>query len=1052
MKQIFFHASEVRVVEASAGSGKTYTLAKRYTQLLLYLSHQNNQTPIRQILALTFTNKAAFEMKVRILEFLKLIALRKFTPHQMNDIIAPLGMTEEAASRQASALMEDVIRNYNFFQVQTIDKFINSLLVSCAFKIGLTANFRIKTNWDEYLEYALDQLIDQASDDKHVYAMFEYFLHNYLFLENRTGWFPKQDMLAIMSTLFHQNNSYGYPFVETPFQSKDLIKKKGVILEAMRELHTMIPKETDKRFVKILDGFLRERKSFDIDSVSDYFARNDIPVLKGCEVSRNLESLWGKIRRDLKELCDAEANSIFNPYIQVFNHVTDILAQSTSKDDILFLGELNKKAASLFSNNQVSVGELYYRLATRFRHYLIDEFQDTSRLQWKNLSNMANEALSSGGTFFYVGDKKQAIYEFRGGDVDLFDELKSDYQHLNLQIETLSNNWRSHKVIVEFNNAIFSLSNLSRFIAAKEAYEIEKNKKVLVKLNEEDGAHLEAIFGNCVQTYQPQNTFGFVKMEYIDGDQKGERDEVIREKLIALLGQLRQRFAYRDIAILSRSNAHIEQITNWLLEESILVESERTSNIQDNALIIELMHFLKFLNSSIDNLAFTSFILGELFPTASGIDSQKLHDFVFSLRERLRHEKDLYVYMEFRMHFKEAWDQFFEEFYRNVGLYPLYELVVSIYSKFQCLKHFGHDQGFLMHFLELIKTCEEDHSDIDAFLEYFEKLKGEDLYVYASDSDSVKLLTIHKAKGLEFPVVILPHLGIDIQVGSSADYQQSYILQIHEEMMSLMKLKDKYLKFSDDLYQIYAKEYKKAFFSELNNIYVALTRAKCEMYGFIPKKIGSSFNFAACLIPEELYERGSVHHYTTDEKKASQTLNLAPSKYTDLIDYLKDEFLDADQVRNREQRQEGEIIHFMLSLIGNLSKVKISDLLPRIKQQAGHQYPHIGDFSAYVKIIEQLIGNDQLKQFFYAENTVIFTEKDIVSPQGHTKRIDRLMVTEKEVWVIDYKSSRDVQRRDEDQIRDYMAMVKGVYAKHRVKGYLVYLDGLELREVKSEII
>ena len=141
-------------------------------------------------------------MKGRILEFLKKIALKQLSKPQEDDILKPLGLNCDQASKKAYAVMEGIIRHYNFFQVQTIDKFINALLSGCSFKIGLTANFKIKTNSKDYLARSLDQLIDRARDDKKVLKAFESFLHHYLYLENRSGWFPKDDILAIITTLF----------------------------------------------------------------------------------------------------------------------------------------------------------------------------------------------------------------------------------------------------------------------------------------------------------------------------------------------------------------------------------------------------------------------------------------------------------------------------------------------------------------------------------------------------------------------------------------------------------------------------------------------------------------------------------------------------------------------------------------------------------------------------------------------------------------------------------------------------------------------------------
>jgi ATP-dependent exoDNAse (exonuclease V) beta subunit len=211
---------QVLVVEASAGSGKTFALARRYVQLCLYLAERQGRHPehsegshpaIQSILAITFTNKATWAMKSRILDFFKRIALKQLKPFEVEEIIKPLGLDEAQASKLGRSLMTDVIRQYHYFQVQTIDSFMNILLVGCSFKIGLSARFKIQRNSGEYLQLSLDELLDQVDRDERVRGLFEDFVHQYLFLENRSGWFPREDLLKVISELFRQYNMYQKP-------------------------------------------------------------------------------------------------------------------------------------------------------------------------------------------------------------------------------------------------------------------------------------------------------------------------------------------------------------------------------------------------------------------------------------------------------------------------------------------------------------------------------------------------------------------------------------------------------------------------------------------------------------------------------------------------------------------------------------------------------------------------------------------------------------------------------------------------------------------------
>ncbi len=1036
-----FQSPEVRVVEASAGSGKTFALAKRYVQLLLSPQLKLEQIPIRGILAITFTNKAAFEMKSRIFQILKQLALGNLPQYQQQEILAPIGLDAKAASQKAYQVMEAIIRTYNFFQVQTIDKFINALLSGCAFKTGLTANFRIKTNCFDYLERSLDELIDSAPSDRELKKVFEVFIHHYLYLENRTGWFPKQDMLAIVCHLFAKYNTYGLSFKKSAISAQELMKQKRFILDDLRELKSILPAGAHKGFASGLEQFLKNNtKGFDIDKVSDYFGRPEVPVKKDAEVPRSVDRLWTKVTGRLSSACVDEAYSLFNPYIDVFEHVVRHFYTLTSKDDILFLEELNKRAGSLFDEDYVTVEELYYRLATRFRHYLVDEFQDTSRLQWHNLEKMVEEALSTGGTLFYVGDRKQAIYAFRGGDVTLFEDVRGKFQPFNVRTEVLTNNWRSQKAIVEFNNHIFSMENLRRFVAAKEEHVI---------FSDEDWQRIEAIYQNARQAFRPENEGGSVRIEEIDLDRKNERNEFIRTKLIGRVKELRKRFACRDIAILTRDNKDVEQMTNWLLEEGILVDSERTSNIKENTLIQELIAFFKFLDSPIDNLSFANFILGDLFTQAAGVSRQEMHNFVFSLRSKLKGQKDFYLYTAFREQYFEVWEKFIEEFFKNVGLYPLYELAVSIYYRFGFLQGFPQAQGFLMHFLELIKKNEEEHADIESFLDYFEHLEGEDLYVPITDADAIKILTIHKAKGLQFPVVILPFLGMEVQVCASKENIQSYILKKNESDIELVRFKDKYRKFSEELAGLYAEEYKKAFLIELNNIYVALTRAQYEIHAFIPKRVGNNANLAKFLIPPEWFSVGEERDYPAPKKDESAVLQLPCSQYHDWIDYLKDEFQGLEELRFRRERLSGEIAHFLLSFAKNLKGQKSKEVLAQALSEARLRFTGVEDFTGPAEAAEKVLAAKGLRDIFHLdEKDGIFCEKEIVNERGETKRLDRLIIKDKEVWIIDYKSSRDTGAGYEEQVAEYARLIQPLYPQKSVRGFLVYLDEVVLEEVK----
>jgi len=1037
MRSSFLQSPQVLVVEASAGSGKTFSLAKRYVQLSLYLA-ATNAVPIQSILAITFTNKATWAMKSRILDFLKRIALKQLKSFETDEILRPLGIDESQASLLAFGLMKDVIRQYHYFQVQTIDSFVNVLLSGCSFKIGLSARFKIQRNSRDYLLLSLDELLDQANDEDNTYKIFSDFVQQYLFLENRSGWFPKDDLLKVMVELFRQYNTFQKPLL-THFLNEDVYQHKRKIYTKIQELKDQCPPKTKKNFLDHLDELLvNDRGVFDIDELKSYWSKEEFPLNKGGEISPELEKRWQQLRQAIHDLCLLEAQSMFNPYVVLFEKVLAYFGRLSRRDDVLFLEELNRKAALLFENELVTVEELYFRLAARFNHYLMDEFQDTSLAQWRNLTLMVEEALSHGGSLFYVGDKKQAIYAFRGGESLLFDALQRQLVDFNVEMIKLDRNFRSCPEIINFNNRIFSIDNLHGFLDRR-LEDAQENKRDDIHFSEADFKQFVNTFGSAEQRPGKDLKGGVVRVTYLEGRVKQERALEVRQRLIPMIEDLRGRFALKDMAILTRGNREVEEITQWLLQEGIYASSDRSSDIKNNPLIVELMHLLAFLYAPINNHAFTQFCLGDLVPQATGIEIKVLQGFLFDCARRSKQVKDLYFYKEFRNTFPQVWEDFFEDFFRQVGVYPLYELTAGIIKRFECEKNFPQYQGFLMHLLELVKQQEKMSCDLSSFLDYFENFEGEDRFVPMGEVDAVKVLTVHKAKGLEFPVVIVPFLEMDIKAGSGGrDGSQAYILDIQEEGMSLIRNKEKYREFCPELQTRYEQEYKKSFLIELNNIYVAMTRAIEELYIFVPGKVGNTVNPAKFLIPEDCLAQGTPALHPKSHQTDLPHQKIKPF-VSDTWVGLKEEFLDQPKT-SAKQVLKGEFYHAMLMHITSISEKNLETVLNQAWDKASQIYSPEGTREEIIKDLHNFINRDDVRPFFYLPaDAKVYCEKEFVNKYGDTKRIDRMIVSTKEVQIIDFKLSPIAEGEHQKQIEGYIELIRQFYPKHKVLGHVLYL-------------
>ncbi len=1035
---------EIRIVEASAGSGKTYALARRYLQLLINPSLKKDDIPLKNILAITFTNKATVEMKERILEFLKMIALDAFPrPEDRDSLLSSFGVPAASARIRARLLLDHLMRNYDHFQVQTIDSFVNALVSGCAFKLQLSSQFRIETAYREYLARSLDALIEKAESDSAVRAVFSDFLLQYLRIEDNQGWFPRDTIMDLVADLYTGSTTYGGTLTRSAEGNpKELFALKRGILDAMRGLADELPEGTDKRFASGLFSFIEKNPdTFSLDGLSAYFARESFPVNKGRAVPARVAALWDGIRRSLDMLCRHEASSYFNCYIDIFNMVLGDFHALSRRDDVLFLPELNRQAGELFSVHALPVPELYYRLATRFRHFLIDEFQDTSVLQWNNLFPLADELLASGGSLFYVGDKKQAIYRFRGGDAGLFDAIPRSFPAFPCQREALSVNYRSHRAVVEFNNGEFSPEHLKSFLLR-----LQEDREV--PLQAADIEEITGIFSGSRQEFIPSHDRGLVSVCPVDGGTREERDAATRGKIVSMTAELRGRFAARDIAVLVRDNSEVERVTGWLLGTGIPAASDKTMNVRENRIIKELVSLLLFLNSPIDDLSFASFATGTVFSAATGMDTAEIREFIFSRHTVPGTEREAYLYRDFRRRWPDIWDRWLEQLFVTVGFVPLYELAVSIIAAFGIMERHPDHRAFVLRFLELIKGQEDRGTGIAPFMDYFNAAEEADLFVSMADTDAVRVLTIHKSKGLEFPVVIVPFLAMNL--ASSRRGKASFEIREGAGGLSLIRVSKKHAQYSHELAELYRARYRRALIDELNTVYVALTRPRCELHVYVPSKAGSSLNPARFLLPEEEYVSGSPGVYPPRKAPPSlRYMDMPAVRARDWISLIKYEFADEHRLEQRENMRRGEMLHFALSLVGNCTDRTCGDIVSAAAEGALRMFPSGPlDRGTLEKKVRAVITAPAARDLFFVDGAEVFSEKEQITEDGEIRRIDRLIVGKGRVVIVDYKSSRGGGGSQQSQVREYMRLTRGLYPARDVRGYLLYLDTLEVEEIK----
>ncbi|HOE27873.1 MAG: UvrD-helicase domain-containing protein [Candidatus Aureabacteria bacterium] len=1020
---------EIRVVEASAGAGKTYALAARYLRLLMEPGEE-----LGAILAITFTNKATREMKGRILDLLKKLALDAFDrPEERDALSEKLPASGGAVASRAAALVDRIVRNYHSFQVQTIDSFINSLLSGCAYELNLSPGFSITRDRGDYLAWSVDRCVERAAREPEIRETIEAFVTHYLVFDRGARWLPKEEILRTVAMLSDERDRHGGRFVASGVSPEPAV---DALRRMLLRLQARIPEGTHANLAKALRTAVSARGRLDLGALSSvYFVRDEFPMTKGREAPPEIRELWRRIRAAIPEAAEAEARAFFDCDVRLFGFASDECAARAREDDLVFLGELNRRARELLASGRVGVPELYLRFATAFRHFLIDEFQDTSGLQWMNLEGLVREALSTGGSLFYVGDRKQAIYRFRGGDAELFDRVAADLAgQAPVRRETLGLNRRSCRAIVEFNNEIFSPGNVARFVASLSPERDDDPRA----LRPEDIDRIAEVFGSARQTHLPGRAPGFVTVEGVDGDR-------VRERLVPLIRELCGRFEPREIAVLARGNEEVEEIASWLSEEEIAAASERTLSVAHHPLVREICALLRFLDSPVADLAFAAWITGAIFTAAAGVSADEMRGFIFSLRDARRRGGTAYLYRAFRDRYPAAWAAHFEELFRNVGFVPLYELATDILRRFGVHRRFGEYRGFFLRFLELIREQEKDRGDIASFLAYLEAGTGEDLFVRYPGVNAVRVMTIHKAKGLGFPAVVVPFLDFD---PGGARGAPRYRTVRRGEDAALVRLEKKYTRLSPRLRDEDRDEHRRRVADELNAVYVAFTRAAEELRVLLPApKRGR--NAAEGLIPAAFRERGEPRAGTVRGQAARPSaVDSGPPDYRDWIAFLREECVDPGEILRRGEIERGEVLHCILALLGDLSGGGAEEALRRAAAGARERFPGRRCLPDCEAVVRRLLDRPWAARLFApGAGAEVFTEKEIADASGGIRRIDRLIVRPESVRVVDFKSGAAHREAHRAQLRGYAALAAARYPGRAVAGTLVYLDRGEAEEV-----
>ncbi len=1128
---------QIITVRSSAGAGKTYNLAQRYLKLLVMeqAAGRGPKNHIPNIVALTFTNKAAAEMRVRIIDWMKRIILdvpfkgsaktpleeiikaaeseipahgswliahgepkepdkaeksetegtryeirdTRYESNRPDEREPYSGGGSEAGSiradiqRSIEADFEDILRHFYDFNVGTIDSFVNLILKASAFKLNLPPDFDISTDSTPLIDLVIQECLQSLSDNAETRHIFDRFIESYIDMEGENvNWTARGFFRDTIGDLWREESKENKEFLY-----RDTGKVLGDIGKRIGEAATSLERSLgEDPHIKLRADF-RNALPRPVDlrkntvSESKCFARQSLgeSLLKGSKAPDDIqEQLWQDILLGRRLFVETLSEGKYAPYVEAYGLFKRMLLREvTFRKRVILIEQLNKLLQGIVRGKGF-VPEIYYALAERYSHFLVDEFQDTNQLQWKNIEPLAEEALGRGGTLFLVGDKKQAIYRWRGGNAELIDEVASHYRTYHVQELTLHNNYRSGGHVVAFNNALFREENLRRLIdMVADGHPGQSKERIVATYRSSGQVAIEAAHDT-----------GYVRIEKIVGlDEEGEerdsflkdeRDRLIGERLVRLMRTITDRgvFGYRDVAILVRRRKEAELVVRTLLETGIAVESEFTVNIKNNSLVKELLSLLRFFNAPDDDLSFAEFITGRIFQGKTCMSRGAVFEWLTEARTR---NKGIHIYKAFQRDHGGIWEEYFEYFFKRTGYLPLYDLFTLIVKRWEVFRHFKEDAPYILHLCELIKTQEgSGRNNLSDFLElctrasdasYDETAEAEKQFLLntTEGANAVKVLTVHKAKGLQFPVVILPFLKLTT-FGASDSRDKNKIVVSGEEDLRLFYIRKNYRQVSGTLEGIYRQREAEFLLDELNNAYVACTRAEKELYIFLADSVRQK-NFLIDYIftmedltgcaQDAVIEVGS--QVTVAGKSAVEVDSKAVPKELLLDDIgarvrwtemLGKKFIRPETVSRRSiaARSKGDLIHYILSLIHVLPPDPSPCLQESVqagiaKLNAPFNEGEIGD------VIAQLFRSPRILPFFQpGEGALVLTEKEIIDSGGGGFKVDRLIVYPSSLDIIDFKTGETRSGEHVEQINNYGRLLQRIYPDKTVNKYLVYID------------
>ncbi|HAT71266.1 MAG TPA: hypothetical protein DCS63_00430 [Elusimicrobia bacterium] len=1006
------------LISASAGSGKTYTLTQRYVQFLLSDKVPNND--LSGILAVTFTNNAAKEMKARILAWLKELALDK-NCRKMDETLALVSLSREEAHRRAGELVERVIANYSDFHIQTIDSFLARVMAASVDELKLPLKAEITMAYDVLIDLALYSMFARIGKADLPAETVDKFLA----VLPKTGSYPWNPARRVKDNF----NS----FLNQEGKTAGLIKSTVGDYEALLKLKFGETLKFSSGLIKHFGAELLKPSSaaaIEAANLTDFLAAYSFTygIFNGVK-KKNFPAGWEK---DIAHLSDlvidlTELNAIayYHPYVGIYDRFKAELEKvKRGKTDVIHINDIAKKLSAYINANNVP--EIYLKLGERISHFLIDEFQDTNRLQWEVIRPLVEESIAKTGSLFVVGDIKQAIYMFRNADYkimrDLLDKAEGKKaEAANISLEPLGGELKYVNLPVNYR----SDGELLAYVD-----DIFKNKlKNTPGLIGEDITELTT-YAQHVQPGRVKD--GYVKTGVLEVE---DLDEPLGQKdwLLQAVNDARRRYPLGEIAILVGKNKRIEPVVEWLTGAGIPVASLSSLDIRKRKVVAELISYLKFLETPSDDLSFADFITGDIFARLTGLERQEITAFIFEARAA---DRGALLYAAFRNHpkYSGCWERYLDVPFRKVGYLPLYELVSLVYGKFDLFENFPEEAAFLARLLEAVSALEaEGVTSPRSFIEYASGADEDKAKVFSialpEYIDAVRIMTFHKAKGLGFSVVI--NMMYEEKGVSDPMYFEEKDGAIH--VYHITKAAAEHCV---NLGRVYNDRKTDANVQDLNVLYVVSTRARHELYNLVIRKARKTEAKEPRLLDVfENYEQGKPAAHKPESRKSSAPVAIvsATARPAPRFDALKPTYSSFFETA------EGELVHGILARFTELPK-DIGPALDAAYEDLAPGFPFKFDKPKVIKSLLAFLNSPAAAPLFSAQpGRQALVEAEFIDRTGALFRMDRVLVDQDAVTVIDFKTGGENTDKYTAQMKNYLSIIAEVYGKP-AKALLAYVD------------